>query len=224
MSLNVVDAGTMEYGHALDVQRNLVQRRMSNEVDDVLLLLEHNHVITLGRRTSPENMKAQPIPVYQVERGGDATYHGPGQLVGYLVRRLEDNDVRAYLRRLEAMLVRVASSFGVRAGIKQGHTGVWVDGGGKVASIGVAVNGWVTYHGFALNVDPDLTYFSLIRPCGLNPEVLTSIKKETGRAPPMNDVKKVVVRETVAEFGYSSVREVALDLLLPTKVDGTVQG
>ncbi|MDG6935187.1 MAG: lipoyl(octanoyl) transferase LipB [Nitrososphaerota archaeon] len=219
MRLVSVDAGRLDYALALEVQKKLVDRKIRGEVDDVLLLLEHDNVITLGRRTSPENFKEQPIPVYQVERGGDATYHGPGQLVGYLIRRLEDQDVRRYLRRLEIVLLKTAKKFGVQATVKEGHTGVWVENGGKIASIGVAVNDWVTYHGFALNVDPDLRYFALIRPCGLNPEVLTSIRKVTGMAPSMQDVKKEVVEQIKGEFRYETIESIPLDRLLPIGID-----
>src|SRR5579875_2726733 len=207
MRLVSVDAGRLDYSLALEVQKKLVDRKIRGEVDDVLLLLEHDNVITLGRRTSPENFKEQPIPVYQVERGGDATYHGPGQLVGYLIRRLE------------IVLLKTAKKFGVQATVKEGHTGVWVENGGKIASIGVAVNDWVTYHGFALNVDPDLRYFALIRPCGLNPEVLTSIRKVTGMAPSMQDVKKEVVEQIKGEFRYETIESIPLDRLLPIGID-----
>jgi lipoate-protein ligase B len=224
MKLIVSDLGLMDYGAALELQRTLVERRSKGEVGDVMLLLEHNHVITLGRKTSPENFKAQPIPVFQVERGGDATYHGPGQLVGYMIRKLDDQDVKSYLKRLEAALVRSVESFGISAGIREGHAGVWLHNGRKIVSIGIAVNNWVTFHGFALNVNPDLNYFSLIKPCGLDPDALTSIAKVTGKVPDMCDVKRVVVENIVAEFGYDGFEAASKDSLLTPLLKGKSAG
>lgn len=200
----LLDLGKMEYGEALALQRDMAARRARGEVPDSLLLVEHPHVITLGRKTTPENFKAQDIPVFEVERGGDATYHGPGQLVGYPVVMLPDHDVRKHVRNIEETIMRVAGGYGIRGERKEGHPGIWV-GGKKLASIGVAVTDWVAYHGFALNVNTDLARFELIRPCGLDPSTMTSMQKLRGGLVPFDEVKARVARE------WSSVTGTALD-------------
>ena len=194
MSGYLIDLGRMEYGRALELQRELAARRAKGEIPDSLVLVEHEHVITLGRKTTPTNFKPQDIPVFEVERGGDATYHGPGQLVGYPIILLTDHDVRRHVRNMEEALMRTARRFGVEGERIDGHPGIWVQGK-KLASIGVAVTDWVTYHGFALNVNNDLSYFELIRPCGLDPSTMTSMQKITGKAIPFEEAKGTFVRE-----------------------------
>jgi lipoyl(octanoyl) transferase len=196
----LIDLGRKGYGEALELQKALVQKRAKGEIPDTLVLVEHDHVITLGRKTTPANFKPQDIPVFQVERGGDATYHGPGQLVGYPIVLLTDHDVRRHVRNMEEAITRTVSAYGVGGERLEGHPGVWV-GGKKLASIGVAVVEWVTFHGFALNVNTDLSYFELIRPCGLDPSTMTSMKKLTGKTIPLEDVKARVAREYSAVTG-----------------------
>lgn len=193
----------MEYGEALHLQRELAQMRAKGEIPDTLVLVEHEHVITLGRKTSPPNFRAQNIPVFQVERGGDATYHGPGQLVGYPIVLLADHDVRRHVRNMEEAIIRTVRTYGIEGERLEGHPGVWVQGR-KLASIGVTVTDWVTYHGLALNVNTDLTYFELIRPCGLDPTMMTSMQKIQGKPLPFAEVKATFARE------YSSVTGLAL--------------
>lgn len=175
---------------------------------DALILVEHDHVITLGRKTIPENFKPQDIPVFTVERGGDATYHGPGQLVGYPIVRLATPNVQRFVRDLEEVLIQATRSFGIQAVRVEGHPGAWV-GGRKVASIGVAVTNWVTFHGFALNVNVDLSYFALIKPCGLTNKI-TSMRQVLGREVPLEDVKAEVVMRFTEVFGYD-LRHVTSD-------------
>ncbi len=198
----MLDRGRESYQDTWELQKELVRRRTEGETDvDTLILVEHDHVITLGRKTTPENFKPQDIPVFQVERGGDATYHGPGQLVGYPIVRLATPNVQA-LRPGPgggADPGHAALRHRVRPG--GGHPGVWV-GGQKVASIGVAVTNWVTYHGFALNVNTDLSYFSLIKPCGLDPDTMTSMKQVLGKEVPLEDVKAEIVTRFTEVFGY----------------------
>ena len=202
MILSLLDRGRESYQETWGLQKDLVRRRTEGEVDvDTLILVEHDHVITLGRKTTPENFKPQDIPVFQVERGGDATYHGPGQLVGYPIVRLATPNVQRFVRDLEEVLIQSTRSFGVESARVEGHPGVWV-GGRKVASIGVAVTNWVTYHGFALNVNTDLSYFSLIKPCGLDPEKITSMRQVLGREVSFEEVKAEVVRRFAEVFGY----------------------
>ncbi|HXW37247.1 MAG TPA: lipoyl(octanoyl) transferase LipB [Nitrososphaerales archaeon] len=200
MTGNVFDLGTVDYGEALGLQRRLVKMRTEDRIPDTLLLLEHDHVITLGRKTSAPNLKPQSIPVYEVERGGDATYHGPGQLVGYLIFRIEDHDVRRFVSLIEEAIIGAVGQFGIAAGRLDGHRGVWVTGK-KLASIGVAVSGWVSYHGFALNVNTDLSYFDLIRPCGLDPAAMTSMAMVLGRRVDVSRVRDEVSRQVALAFG-----------------------
>lgn len=197
MTGELLDLGKIGYKDAWDLQRQLVEMRMLDQVPDTLILLEHDHVITLGKKTSPENFRPQNIPVYQVERGGDATYHGPGQLVGYPIIKLVDHDVRKHVTLIEATLVNTLNRFSIRGELIQGHPGVWV-GKRKIASIGVAVTGWVSYHGFALNVNTDLSYFEYIRPCGLDPSTMTSMERILGRTLDMDEVKAAVGEEFAA--------------------------
>lgn len=190
----LLDLGNMEYGQALELQRDLAAKRAKGEIPDSLLLVEHPHVITLGRKTTPANFKPQNIPVFDVERGGDATYHGPGQLVGYPIVMLNDHDVRSHVRRIEEAIIRTVGGYGIEGERLEGHPGIWV-GGKKLASIGVAVRDWVTYHGFALNVNTDLGYFELIRPCGLDPSTMTSMQRLRGQTTPFDEVKGRFARE-----------------------------
>lgn len=208
MILSLLDRGREPYNDTWELQKDLVRMRTEGEAQaDTLILVEHEHVITLGRKTTPENFKPQDIPVFQVERGGDATYHGPGQLVGYPIVRLATPNVQRFVRDLEEVLIQATRSFGVASIRVKGHPGVWV-GGRKVASIGVAVTNWVTYHGFALNVDTDLSYFGLIKPCGLDPDRITSMKIVLGKEVDFEAVKREVVARFAEVFGY--------DLQLPS--------
>jgi lipoate-protein ligase B len=213
-AIGVLDLGRMPYPEAWELQKRLVAERAAGLLEeDTLVLVEHDHVVTLGRKTSPENLKAQDIPVFKVERGGDATYHGPGQLVGYPIMKLTTSapNVQAFVRALEDVLIASTRTFGLDSMRIQGHTGVWVTAadddaaaGGrkkKVASIGVAVTNWVTYHGFALNVNTDLSYFRLIKPCGLDPETMTSMADILGREISLHDVKEEVVSQFLRVFG-----------------------
>lgn len=216
MSGALIDLGVIEYGAAWELQKDLVARRAADQIPNTLLLLEHPHVITLGRKTTPENFKPQKVPVFKVERGGDATYHGPGQLVGYPIVKLQDHDVRKHVRTIEDALNAAVRTFGVRGERKEGHPGVWVQGR-KLASIGVAVTEWVTFHGFALNVNTDMSYFELIKPCGLDPSSMTSMQMITGRAVDMDEVKREVVREYSAAKGEEYLQQEAARPLSPKR-------
>jgi lipoyl(octanoyl) transferase len=188
--LMVQDLGRRSYGEVLDLQRDLCRQRIAGEAEeDILILVEHEPVVTLGRGTRPESLPLAPaeierrgIGVFEVERGGDVTYHGPGQLVGYPIVDLRQHreDLHWYLRRLEAGLIDALGNLGIRAGTNPGLTGVWT-GGRKIASIGIHVKQWVTFHGFALNVNTDLSYFDLIVPCGIRDVIMTSVATELGR-------------------------------------------
>ena len=210
----LLDLGRMDYGRALEAQRALASRRAAGEVPDLLMLLEHDHVITLGRKTTPPNLRPQQVPVFEVERGGDATYHGPGQLVGYPIVALADHDVRRHVKAIESALIAAVSPWGIAAGTLEGHPGVWV-GGRKLASIGVAVTGWVAYHGFALNVSTDMSYFELIRPCGLDPGSMTSMERLAGRPVALQAVKERVAQEYSKASGVPLSPGPPLESLLP---------
>jgi lipoyl(octanoyl) transferase len=181
----------MPYAEALALQRELVEERRAGRIGDVLLLVEHPHVLTLGVRgdggrshilAPAERLAALDVAVHEAGRGGDITYHGPGQLIGYPIIDLKPDrcDVHRYVRDLEEVLIRVAADYGIRAGRLSGLTGVWV-GGEKLAAIGVRIARWITSHGFALNVSTDLDFFKLIVPCGITDRGVTSLTAQLGR-------------------------------------------
>jgi lipoate-protein ligase B len=213
----ILDLGRMEYGAALELQRRLAGRRARGEVPDILILLEHDHVITLGRKASPENLRPQEVPVFQVERGGDATYHGPGQLVGYPILLLEDHDVRRHVRNIEEAVMKAVRRFGIEGERLEGHPGVWVRGK-KLASVGVTVTNWVTYHGFALNVNTRLSYFNLIRPCGLDPDTMTSMERLKGEMVSFEQVKEAIVAEFSLVSGQAFVPQSLESLAEPGNI------
>jgi lipoate-protein ligase B len=187
--LLVADLGTLPYATALEFQRAVAKARISGAIDeDILLLVEHPPVITLGRSSkqqhllaSPEHLAKRGVELFEVERGGDVTFHGPGQLVGYPIVDLKRHkqDLHWYLRQVEEALIRAVAPLGIVAGRSTGQTGVWTRGR-KLASIGVHARDWVTWHGFALNVTTDLSYFDLMVPCGIADVEMTSIAKELG--------------------------------------------
>ncbi len=187
--LSVADLGVLAYGPALERQRALAEDRIAGRLaDDLLLLVEHPPVVTLGRGArdsslpiAPELLRRRGIEVFEIERGGDVTYHGPGQLVGYPIFDLAGSrhrrDLHWFLRQIEEALILALSGFGIAAERNLGYTGVWTSGR-KIASIGIHVRQWVTWHGFALNVTTDLSPFSLIVPCGIPDVVMTSVARE----------------------------------------------
>ncbi len=189
--------GTVAYGDALALQADLVQQRRAGLVPDQLLLLEHPHVITLGTSAHAEHVllgeeerRLLGIELYETGRGGDVTYHGPGQLVGYPILDLKPDrqDLHRYVRDIEAALIQAIGRFGVVGGRKPGLTGVWV-GDAKIAAIGVRVSsGWITSHGFALNVTTDLAFFDAIVPCGIREYGVTSLARTAAQIPVMSDV------------------------------------
>ena len=181
--------GRVRYGDGLKLQRELVARRIAREIPDTLLLLEHEPVLTLGKVARAEHilvdrerLAAMGIEVFETDRGGDVTYHGPGQVVGYPILDLNElrRDVKWYLERLEEVMIRVCARHGVQAARREGMTGAWV-GAEKIGAIGVRVERWITSHGFAFNVSTDLDAFGLIVPCGLRGEGVTSLSSRLGR-------------------------------------------
>ena len=210
MYLLTTQLGTVPYAIALDFQRDLARRRISGELDeDVLLLLEHPPVVTLGRTAkqdhltaSPERLRTRGVEVYEVERGGDVTFHGPGQLVGYPIFDLKRHrrDLHWYLRQVEQALIVALAEAGIEAERNAGYTGVWTRGR-KIASIGVHARDWVTWHGFALNVATDLSFFDLIVPCGIPQVQMTSVHQEVGGDVTMDNMSAIVARAFGQVFG-----------------------
>jgi lipoyl(octanoyl) transferase len=217
--LLVHDLGRQTYGSVLELQRSLARRRIAGELqDDMLLLVEHEPVVTLGRGTRPQSlplstaMLAQRgVEVYEVERGGDVTFHGPGQLVGYpiLDLRAHREDLHWYLRALETALIAGLDTLGISATTNPGLTGVWTRGR-KIASIGIHVKQWITYHGFALNVSTDLDYFDLIVPCGIRDVVMTSVAMESGRTDSAlwSDARQAVLDSFAQGFSLEAIETV----------------
>ena len=210
----VVELGLTAYRAAWELQRRVVQARKAGMVPDVLLLCEHPHVITLGRNGRREHLRASDHLLRQMgvefcpsDRGGDITYHGPGQLVGYPILHLAEirRDVVWYVRQLEEAMIRATADLGVRAGRQPGKTGVWVElpgaGEEKLAAIGVRISRWVTSHGFAYNVATDLRYFDLIVPCGIPDKRPTSLERLLGRSVNITEVAPRIVERFGEVFG-----------------------
>jgi lipoyl(octanoyl) transferase len=249
--ISVVQLGQVDYGEGIRLQRKLVDLRKAGEIGDVLLLLEHSPVITLGRNAraahvlaSPDALAARGVEVFECDRGGDVTFHGPGQLVGYPIFDLRahellplDGDLRSrtfagggaratqtrktlgavdYVRRLEEVLIRICGEFGIPARRVGGLTGAWTESGpaSKIAAIGVHISRSVTSHGFALNVNTDLSYFNLIVPCGLTAKAVTSMQRELGRELDLNEVAQAVSRSFGSVFGSQMLWVETVDALV----------
>jgi len=223
MNLLTAQLGLVPYAVALELQRDLARRRIAGEIDeDILLLLEHPPVVTLGRTakeahivSSPERLRARGVEVHEVERGGDVTFHGPGQLVGYPIFDLKRHrqDLHWYLRQVEEALIVALRELGIGAERHTGYTGVWTQGR-KIASIGVHARDWVTWHGFALNVTTDLSYFDLIVPCGIPQVQMTSVAREMGGDIAMDRMGDVVTRAFAHVFELDP-RTVSREMLEP---------
>ncbi|MCI4358814.1 MAG: lipoyl(octanoyl) transferase LipB [Thermoplasmata archaeon] len=196
MSLAIRDWGTRPYVPALQEMRALRALRQRGEIPDTLLLVEHSPVVTVGVQGSDGETMPEGIPVVAVERGGKGTYHGPGQLVGYPIVDLNSRgrDVRRFVHEVESLLIQSLGAVGVTADRVAGRRGVWVGGERKIASVGIAVESWVTFHGFALNVSNDLAPFRAFHPCGLPGTVMTSVSEEL-RRPTTTGSLRVPVRE-----------------------------
>ena len=210
LPLRVIDLGRRRYGEVLELQRDLCRRRVAREItEDLLLLVEHNPVVTLGRGTRssslilpPGELEARGYQVFEVERGGDVTYHVPGQLVGYPILDLTTHrpDLHWYLRELEGSLISALGALEIPAERRSGLTGVWTRGR-KIASIGIHVKQWVTFHGFALNVVNDLASFGLIVPCGIDNVEMTSVIRERGSRENSGEVWRTTRLAVIEAFG-----------------------
>ena len=228
--LQVVDLGIAPFAEILEFQRAVSQARITGAVPhDTLLLVQHPPVVTLGRSTKGSNLQisetllaARGVERFEIERGGDATFHGPGQLVGYPIIDLKEHtqDLHWYLRQVEEALIVALASVGLQAGRVPKYTGVWI-GDRKIASIGVHARDWVTRHGFALNVETDLSYFDLFVPCGIADVVMTSTARELGHAAPsFRTVQDAVIRGMAQVFSLTpvAVTRDALTAQLPVTV------
>ena len=208
----IYELGIVDYKDALNLQRYLAHERLSNSVVDTLILLEHPAVVTIGKSGKDENLLVdeeilmrQGISLFYIDRGGDITVHSPGQLVGYPILKLYDGilDPRAYIDLLEETIIRTLSHLYIKAYRVPGFRGIWADGA-KICSIGVKVSSYVTSHGFALNVNNDLRYFSLINPCGIKSLEMTSISKVLARNVNIDEIIPLLIKEFVSVFHFNS--------------------
>ena len=211
----ITDLGLVSYADASSLQQRLAAARKSGLIDDVFLLCEHPHVITLGRNANRQNLLAseqvlrqKAVELHATNRGGDVTYHGPGQIVGYPILNLAGikRDVGWYVRTLEEAMIRASADFGATAYRVPGKTGIWVQAGAseeKLAAIGVHISRWVTSHGFAYNVSTDLRYFDLIVPCGIADRKATSLEKLLRRSVPLEEVKPRLTRHLTDLFSLT---------------------
>jgi lipoyl(octanoyl) transferase len=225
--LHIVNAGRLAYGPAFDLQREIVAARKAGAVPDVLLLVEHPHVITLGRNGETKNLlasnnvlKQMNVEFAETDRGGDITYHGPGQIVGYPILDLTQHkrDVRWYVEQLEEVMIRTAADYGLNARRVLCRHGIWIDGPAdeeKLAALGVHLSRWVTSHGFAFNVSTDLGFFDLIVPCGIQGKRATSLERALGRSVSIDEARSHLTRH-FAEIFHAQPETIAFDDLRHT--------
>ena len=212
-TLKIFDWGLLPYGQALKRQMALVEERIAGSSPDRLVLLEHPPVVTMGRsgglkdlRISKKALKQRGIDLYTVDRGGMATFHGPGQLVAYPIIKLQTKDLHQYLYTLLHTVATILETYGLEPVFHEGRPGIWV-GSSKIASVGIAVRRWVAYHGIALNVNADLQAFNLIVPCGHPGETITSMAQELGKSVDMEEVKRCFIKEFCKSFKYMDESE-----------------
>jgi lipoate-protein ligase B len=220
--VSIVDLGLYPYASALRLQHQIVAARRGGRTGDTLILVQHPPVITLGRHADESNilvsrewLAEHDIQVHRVERGGDVTYHGPGQLVGYPIMDLRQHrqDVGWYMHSLEEMLIRTLGDFGIEAGRSPGNIGVWLDERRKIAALGARIEKWITYHGFALNVAADTAHFELIVPCGLAHKGVISMEEALGRPIDLGDLRERLVDSFAEVFGVRVAEITYADLL-----------
>ncbi len=212
MKLDIINIDLMEYGEALEMQKELLVKRQNEEINDTLILLEHPPVITKGKRTGegdillPEKaLKSQGIGIFEIDRGGEATYHGPGQIVGYLIFNLyeKQRQLKQFVANIEEIFIRLLKDeYGITADRDLKHRGVWV-GDDKITAIGISIHKAVTMHGFAFNVNTNLDHFNWIIPCGITDRGVTSLEKLTGEKQDMAKLKELTGRYLCDVFGYT---------------------
>ena len=202
---NILDLGTSHYEEAWNLQKRLQSQRISGQINDQLILVEHHPVYTLGKNSPKEHLlieESENISIIQTDRGGDITFHGPGQLVGYPILDLNQykKSVSWYMRELEQLIIDVLKEYDIIAGRKKGLTGTWVRDK-KIGALGVRISKWVTMHGFSLNIDPDLQYYQGIIPCGISGYGVTSMANLLGEnVPSMADIKETIVKQFITNF------------------------
>ena len=206
-SLNILDLGLTEYQRALDIQKTLVKERLDNSTSDTLLLLEHPHVVTLGKQTNPNDVLNNSIPIVKIDRGGSATYHGPGQLIGYIIMDLRSKGISVpiLISKIHEIIILTLDELDIKAKRKKNDTGVWIDQK-KIASIGLSVRNWITYHGFSLNANTDLERFNTIRPCGYDSQVMTSVNSITRKEYSKEVIQTKIIRNFSNVFEYNKIQ------------------
>ena len=211
--LTYCNLGFIDYKEAWDIQKEIFSKRVSGEVEDVLLLLEHPNTYTLGKTAHKENLigsehylMENQISVYDIDSGGDITYHGPGQIVGYPIIDLNNwfKDTHKYLRALEEVIIKTCGEFGLNSERNPKHTGVWI-GDRKIAAIGIKVSRWITMHGFAFNVNTDLNLFNGIIPCGIQDKSVTSLSKELNKEISIQELKEKLLNNFSDVFNYNKL-------------------
>ncbi len=222
MKLNVIDLGRMEYEKALEIQFSLLEKRQKGEIPDTLLIVEHEPVITMGKNAKSENilfskdeLKKQGVDLLEINRGGDVTYHGPGQIVGYPIVNIKEQKlgIKDFVERLEQIFIDLLKEkYDIEAVRDDINNGVWVNGE-KITAVGLAVKRWVTMHGFAFNVATDLDFFKLIVPCGIPSRGVTNVQKLTGKNIDLSDMIQTVIEYFVRDFNYTEVKRLDIDEL-----------
>ncbi len=225
-NLTYCDLGFIDYKDAWDLQKEIFNKRVSGDIDDCFLLLEHPNTYTLGKTAHRENLigtenylKENNISVYDIDRGGDITYHGPGQIVGYPIIDLNNwhKDTHKYLRALEEVIIKTCKEYGLNCERNNKHTGVWLKDK-KIAAIGIKVSRWITMHGFAFNVNTDLNLFNGIIPCGIQDKSVTSLSNELKSSISLSEVKKQLLMKFIEVFEYSEPSIIKIDDLLQTNL------
>ncbi|PID59349.1 MAG: lipoyl(octanoyl) transferase [Ignavibacteriae bacterium] len=213
-----LDLGSIDYQKAWDLQHSLFKMRIEDKIKDLLILCEHPHTYTLGRLAKKENLlfsknelDKKNINVFDIDRGGDITYHGPGQIVGYPIINLVDwkKDTHLYLRTLEEVIIKTCNKFGLNAGRNSKHTGVWINDK-KICAIGIKISKWVTMHGFAFNVNTDMEFFNGIIPCGIQDKSVTNFEAELNSKVELTEIKTYILNIFLNEFSYSEFTKINL--------------
>ncbi|HSR16683.1 MAG TPA: lipoyl(octanoyl) transferase LipB, partial [Ignavibacteriaceae bacterium] len=211
--LTYCDLGFIDYKEAWDLQKEILSLRHNKKISDILFLLEHPNTYTLGKTADKKNListetylRSNKISVYDIDRGGDITYHGPGQIVGYPIIDLNDweKDTHKFLRALEEVLIETCAYYGIKAGRNSKYTGVWVNNR-KIAAIGIKISRWITMHGFAFNVNTNLDFFKGIIPCGISDKDVTSLQKELKQNIDIDSVKNIIFENFINVFGYTEL-------------------
>ena len=222
-TLTYCNLNFIDYAEALDLQHELLQLRKDKRINDVFLMLEHPHTYTLGKTADKKNLvgskeylEENKISVFEIDRGGDITYHGPGQIVGYPIISLNEwqNDTHKYLRALEEVIILTCKDYGLETGRKEKYTGVR-----KIAAIGIKISNWISMHGFAFNVNTDLNLFKGIIPCGISDKEVTSLAKELGREISVSEVKEKLLKNFREIFQYDIIETVDANVLLTKKTE-----